>query len=62
MSNGLGKGTVPFLYMTSRLKISIKKFKGFRNVQKSIETSDYISVATLTHHILQGSDVLHPVE
>ena len=34
------------------LKISIKNFKGFRNVRKSIETSDDISVATLTHRIL----------
>ena len=39
-------------YITSILKISIKNFKGFRNVRKSIETSDDISVATLTHRIL----------
>ena len=37
---------------TRILKISIKNFKGFRNVRKSIETSDDISVATLTHRIL----------
>ena len=30
---------------TRLLKISIKNFKGFRNVRKSIETSDDISVA-----------------
>ena len=47
---------------TRILKISIKNFKGFRNVRKSIETSDDISVATLTHHILRGSEVLNPVE
>ena len=29
------------------------------NVQKSIETSDDISVATLTRHILWGSEVLN---
>ena len=29
---------------TRILKILIKKFKGFRNVRKSIETSDDISV------------------
>ena len=44
------------------IKISIKYFKGYRNVQKSIETSDDISVATLTHHILLGSELLNPVE
>ena len=48
--------------MTRVLKISIKNFKGFRNVRKSIETSDDISVATLTHRILRGSEVLNPVE
>ena len=37
---------------TRILKIPIKNFKGFRNVRKSIETSDDISVATLTHRIL----------
>ena len=47
---------------TRILKISIKNFKGFRNVQKSIETSDDISVATLTHHILRGSEVLNPLQ
>ena len=36
---------------TRILEISIKNFKGFRNVRKSIETSDDISVATLTHRI-----------
>ena len=42
--------------------VDIKNFKGFRNVQKSIETSDDISVATLTYHILRGSEVLNPME
>ena len=37
---------------TRILKISIKNFMGFRNVRKSIETSDDISVATVTHRIL----------
>ena len=36
---------------TRTLKISIKHFKGFRNVQKSIETSGDISLAPWTHHI-----------
>ena len=30
--------------------------------KKSIETIGDISVATLTHHILRGSEVLNPVE
>ena len=29
---------------------------------KSIETSDDISVATLTHHILRASEVLNPLQ
>ena len=32
------------------------------NIRKSIETSDDISVATLTHHILRGSEVLNPLQ
>ena len=48
--------------MARILKFSIKKFKRFRNVQKRIETSDDTSVVTLNHHILQGSEVLNPVE
>ena len=43
------------IYIARILKISVKNFKGFRNVQKCIETSDGISVATLTHHILGGA-------
>ena len=38
--------TAVYLMKTRILKISIKNFKGFRNVRKSIETSDDISVAT----------------
>ena len=52
----------PFHFFTRILKISIKNFMEFRNVRKSIETSDDILVATLTHHILRGSEVLNPVE
>ena len=55
-------GVVQEVYYTRILKISIKSFKGFRNVQKSIETSDDISVATLTNHILRRSEVLNPME
>ena len=55
------RGQMMSIY-TRILKISIKNFKGFRNVRKSIETSDDISVATLTHRILRGSEVLNPVE
>ena len=55
-------GVVQEVYYTRILKISIKSFKGFRNVRKSIETSDDISVATLTNHILRRSEVLNPME
>ena len=44
------------------LKISIKNFKECRNVRKGIEASGDISVATLTHHILWGSEVLNPLQ
>ena len=44
---------------TSILKISIKISK---DVRKCIETSGDISVATLTHHILRGSEVLNPLQ
>ena len=47
---------------TRILKISIKSFKGSRNAWKSIETSDDISVATLTYHILWGSEILYPLQ
>ena len=40
------------LIRTGMLRISIKISKEFRNVQKRMETSGDISVATLTHHIL----------
>ena len=51
------------IYIYTRIfKIFIKNFKGLRNVQKYIETSDDISIATMNHHILRGSDFLNPVE
>ena len=31
-------------------------------MSENIEASDDISVATLTHHILQGSEVLNPLQ
>ena len=61
-SKKLSTITKEIVAYTRILKISIKNFKGFRNVRKSIETSDDISVATLTHHILRGSEVLYPME
>ena len=51
-----------YLYIYSILKISIKISKDLGMFRKSIETSGDISVATLTHHILRGSEVLNPVE
>ena len=39
-------------YKTRIYKISIKNFKGFRNVYGRIETSGDLSVATGTHRIL----------
>ena len=51
-----------YSYLKSKQTSILKNFKGFWNVQKSIETSGDISVATLTHHILQGSEVLNPLQ
>ena len=39
----------------------MKNVMGFRNVRKSIETKDDISVAILTHHILR-SEVLNRLQ
>ena len=61
MTIALVCSTVPILSCMNIYSKNIK-ISWDLGMSESIETSDDISVATLTHHILRGSEVLNPME